>query len=1077
MPLTALDEATPAIGGRLTPLDDVAQQQGPREAHGGWDSLVSGAQGSGMGLFARGKLPDVVLDREHAKWYERALETVGSVASDLPLMVAGRAGGAFAGGAVGGPVGAVLGGGAGMMAVPTAIRESLVHAYQNGDADSSAGFLTSVSIVMKGLTEPEVLKATGKAAIVGAATLGAGRLAAPFGGAATAAAEVGTMTVAPAALEGRLPEMQDFVDAAIVVGGMKIAGRVAGKMGQIYAKTGIEPAQVVADAKVDPTLAEELKVPTPADEEPAIPKVYQAAATAEAVRNSVPDPATDPVHALDIAAVLSKPYGEVRVDKTPNWINYKYMDTPDAIKGVDARVSELYEQDFEKLRGKVGWEKNKEDAINIMSDWARDSGQPLVIPKDPKEFSKLAGRVMANKSMTERAAFNIDQAKNNILADGASADNVRELGVALAQARAIKGVRLRNDADIARAMNAMKSIKQVKALTDQYLELEEQYGADPMTLAKMIDRLRTSGQISGFANGFEELNNWQKAQQVFRFVLLSGATVFQVKGIGDIGALSERIARRYLAAGLPGSSLGEANAMMASTFQGVRDGLHAMVETWKATGQLKARDNVFGYKPTFGIEKGLPPVTGSAADIANKVIAIPHRVIAAETEFFRILNERGEMGRQAHNIAAKEGFERGTTDYDSRVTTLLRHPDKEMTDSAKLAGDEGTFTKELGKLGKLLQGVSKHDQGGFVVPFATVPANLANWAIADFPLLGAITKEAREAWAEGGEKRNMVVARQIIGATVTTLAVEAVLKGVLTGGSQWMTPQQKQTRLDAGIQDYSFKFPWSDEYHSYNRYAPLGTIAMFASDMTEVYQHASADEKADVLKMSAAVMGHAIVSQAYFEGLHQFMQALTSPTGEGARAFDSFISAWVPSFLGQAAAAHDPQRRRVDSLFDAIQQKIPLWREKLLPQVNTLTGEPLPEKRSLALSQSMQASKDPVLSEAARLGIGSSKAPKAIELPALGQKELGKVELTPEQQNIFATTSGKLAHRIMERFVNSPNWDGKSDLMKKLIYRNVLAEARKSGAAVALLADQRRLKMIEIKDKITEQLHQLETVR
>jgi len=31
------------------------------------------------------------------------------------------------------------------------------------------------------------------------------------------------MTVAPAALEGHLPEPQDFVNAAIVVGGMKVA--------------------------------------------------------------------------------------------------------------------------------------------------------------------------------------------------------------------------------------------------------------------------------------------------------------------------------------------------------------------------------------------------------------------------------------------------------------------------------------------------------------------------------------------------------------------------------------------------------------------------------------------------------------------------------------------------------------------------------------------------------------------------------------------------------------------------------------------------------------------------------------
>src|SRR6267378_6413143 len=160
-----------------------------REGKGVWDALVAGYQSSATGLLARGKLPDVVLDPHHASWYESALSTASSIVADLPEAIGGSVAGSVVGGALGtavapGPgtaTGIVLGGGAGMMAVPAEIRESLMRAYQNGDAASSIDWLDRAAIILRGLGDKEVMKATGKAALVGAATLGAGKVAAPLG--------------------------------------------------------------------------------------------------------------------------------------------------------------------------------------------------------------------------------------------------------------------------------------------------------------------------------------------------------------------------------------------------------------------------------------------------------------------------------------------------------------------------------------------------------------------------------------------------------------------------------------------------------------------------------------------------------------------------------------------------------------------------------------------------------------------------------------------------------------------------------------------------------------------------------
>lgn len=264
----------------------IVQPRSTRSAAGILDAIQAGYQGSATGLAIRGQLPDVVLDAHHSKWYEKASAGFAQVVSELPEMAvgayvggtAGAAGGAAAGSRV--PVigtaagafwGGLTGSGAGAFAVPAAIRSSLIEAYKSGTVDSSGGFLASSRIV---------IQQTLKEAAVGALTMGAGGVAARATGSAIApmigtslsteaaarvigtagtAAEIGTMVVAPAAMEGRLPEWEEFLNAAIVVGGLKASVKVANKIGDIYAKTGIAPEEVVAMAKQDPTIALDLK--------------------------------------------------------------------------------------------------------------------------------------------------------------------------------------------------------------------------------------------------------------------------------------------------------------------------------------------------------------------------------------------------------------------------------------------------------------------------------------------------------------------------------------------------------------------------------------------------------------------------------------------------------------------------------------------------------------------------------------------------------------------------------------------------------------------------------------------------
>ena len=68
-----------------------------------------------------------------------------------------------------------------------------------------------------------------------------------------------------AALEGRIPEPKEFLDAAVVITGLHAAtgmSRIASaKLKSIYAETGIRPVEVLEDIQRDPSILEDLREP------------------------------------------------------------------------------------------------------------------------------------------------------------------------------------------------------------------------------------------------------------------------------------------------------------------------------------------------------------------------------------------------------------------------------------------------------------------------------------------------------------------------------------------------------------------------------------------------------------------------------------------------------------------------------------------------------------------------------------------------------------------------------------------------------------------------------------------------
>lgn len=253
------------------------------------EAFIAGWQMGNVGMIAKGGRPDTVLKQKDLPLGEAAAGAAGQLLGDLPASIAGFVMGSRAGAAVGGaagglagpegvPVGAAIGsvvtGGAASAATPEAVRQVLLDAYDAKDGNVRT-WQDAAKLAIHSLAQ------VGKAGTVGAVSAGLGGAAgagvARVGGGPAVALGVNTgvmvtsATATAAALEGHVPDKQDFVIGAATAlafhAGSKIAGGLSGpkanarvqhNLETIYKETGVHPRDVVEMSRTDPMIAQEL---------------------------------------------------------------------------------------------------------------------------------------------------------------------------------------------------------------------------------------------------------------------------------------------------------------------------------------------------------------------------------------------------------------------------------------------------------------------------------------------------------------------------------------------------------------------------------------------------------------------------------------------------------------------------------------------------------------------------------------------------------------------------------------------------------------------------------------------------
>lgn len=1049
------------------------------------DYLEAGFQQSVSGLAARRKAPDVELTSD-SPWYGRFMSSVAGLAGDAPAMVPGFVGGAAAGAAVGSAVpvlgtaaGGVVGGFAGAAALPAALRSAMMQAYTKGEVKSASDFVDRAL---------ETAWETSKAGLVGGATGGVGmaaKVALPVAAGAVTravvptAAQVATMATVGKALEGQLPEPQDFLDAAVLVGGLHAAGSVAGRLRTIYAKTGKTPAEVVVDAARDPSIrADLLETKGPASlaeptsppgeagtlrpaatsiertiaqaaSESGLPAAYEPLAMLETQRAAVPD-------SLKVADVLQNMTGVIPESKQPNYINFRYVESPQDVQAVSARVSEVFRQEIaERREAPKGWDETMEEARRALID--ATGGDPAAFQRGSLS---LDAEILGKNAMMQRAAADVTARAADIRAKGTSATeaDLRAQVAAIETLAMVQANFLGNAAELGRALNVMKAARQSAELAKGMQDLLGIYRDDPHVLARMIGELDNVSQVAKFAREAARSSTWEKVVEAWKAGILSGPVTHMANVIGNGTFAVLRAPIDAVAAGIGLLRGGADRVAPAEPLAGIFGLLQGTADGLRLAGSVLRTGEQPGKAEQF--RKAISGTKG-------EIIRLPFRFLSAEDAVFSTMQERGAAYSLAARQATAEGMNPMTREFRERIVQLVQEPTEKMQAEIKAAGERFTFNTALGEKGQAVQKFVRAWHLEWAVPFIRTPANIFEELFRMTPVAPLI-KGWREDFAKGGAARDKALAEVAVGTGIMSTVFMHAMNGGITGAGD-PDPNKRRVQAAAGWQPYSLKV--GDTYYNYQRLQPLGTLVGLAADVAEVWDHMTEEEMDKVPKMLSVAFANAVTNQTFLQGITNIVNAMSDPKRFGPKLVQQYAGSVVPAIVAQPTQMLDPVVREVNSITDAVKSRIPGLRSELLPKRDVF-GEPVQTKERLGAVSPVtetQETSDKVRSEAARLGVSVADAPKKVHL-GRGSGKLGDVELTPEQRDKYAEVGGKLAHDILLQMVNADGWEGLPDLLKKRAYAKVFKQAHRAAAAQALPADLREGLINTITEKVQAEL-------
>jgi hypothetical protein len=493
-------------------------------------------------------------------------------------------------------------------------------------------------------------------------------------------------------------------------------------------------------------------------------------------------------------------------------------------------------------------------------------------------------------------------------------------------------------------------------------------------------------------------------------------------GIGGARSLARRqkIADRVLFSELGARSVG--------LLQGAKEGLRQAARTLR-TGE----GSDFANKVEARNQDAISGIKG-------KVVRVPTRLLSAEDELFKAMARRMELTGLAVRHARSEGLKGYAA--KKRAAELLASPTERMLDRAFDYGRYVTFQRPLGEgMSAISRGLNSIPGMKFIVPFVRTPTNLLKFSVERSPA-APLLKEWRDDFRAGGARRDLAVARAMVGTGVGALVAELAANGLVTGNGPADKDAKALMRAD-GWQPYSVRI--GEKYVSYQRLDPFATTLGVAAGLVDLQDHMTEKQKGDVTSLLVASVMQNLANKTWLSGISTLVEAINEPE----RYADNWLeriagSAAVPAGVAQVARTVDPTLREAESILEAVRARLPRASKSLQPR-RDVWGKPIEGEGGIGpdlVSPVWQSTRrnDPVNNALLGAGVHVSKP----------NRKVGGVRLDAEQWSQYQEIAGTLGYSGVNALITGTEWGDMSQEDRQDAVSDIMKDARKEARGIVL---------------------------
>lgn len=469
----------------------------------------------------------------------------------------------------------------------------------------------------------------------------------------------------------------------------------------------------------------------------------------------------------------------------------------------------------------------------------------------------------------------------------------------------------------------------------------------------------------------------------------------------------------------------EVGARTFGLLQGAKEGLRLFRQSLR-TGEpsdLVAKVEGQGMKAISGVK--------------GEIIRIPTRLLTAEDELFKGIARRMELNGEAVRIARKEGLKGEAA--KQRIAELVEVPTDGMFERSMDYARYLTFQRKLGPAASKISGLTQDAPLlKLFLPFVRTPTNLLKFAVERSPA-APMLKEWRADFKAGGARRDLAMAKALLGTGLGMAIYELALQGKITGTAPADKAKARLMYAD-GFQPYSIRV--GDKWYSYKRLDPFSTTLGVAADMALLPEGMSERQREEqTTLLVASIMGN-LANKTWLSGVSDIVGTIEDPERNADRMMQRLAgSLAVPTGANQVARIIDPTARKTETMGEAVQARIPGASDSLMPRRDVWGRENVSEggvgPDIVSPIYTSTAQDDPVNQELAKAGV-------SVGLP---QRRVGGVELSPEEYDRYHAVSGQRAYSGISQLVRSERWRSLDDEGKQKAVGKIVDAARKSARA------------------------------